>query len=897
MRLDTDPQRSHDVAYGKSARETKGSTAEAQERRDDSISGNLRGEGGPGLSGGQGRVGPVLVDPSTHAASSWAAAGGSVVRVANKKKQLPETEVEAYSFIRQRLGELGWVVKSPSLTTGGQVWTQNQCLAHAEIKLALGTMRPENIIKISETAVWVIEAKASRSELNKAIDEAVSEYAKRINDLKSLTVSAVLATGVAGSEQAGYLVTTKMRVDGRWRTVTINGQDATGLLSPDNVRVLIEQRSSDIRDYAPPQRLFLQAAERINELLHLGGINKNDRAKTMAALLLSVLETPPNVESSLTILIDDINTRSAALLKEHGKPEFAPFVRILPPSNTSNHVKFRQALVQTIQELRNLNIRSAMNSSTDVLGQFYEVFLKYGNGAKEIGIVLTPRHVTRFAVEAIGISSNDIVLDPACGTGGFLVAAFDHVRRESTKPQVERFKQHGLFGIEQESYVAVLAIVNMIFRGDGKHNIMEGNCFTTHLTSRTVGSHATAAFAKQKCPVGEEPVTRVLMNPPFALQASHEKEYRFVSRALELMVDGGLLFSLVPMDVMFGRGDEKVWRVNDLLAHNTLVGVVSFPDQLFVPAALKQVVGIIVKKGIPHAKKQDVFWGRVAHDGHVVVKARRLPANDLVPPRNEPNDIDRVLPALQGFVPNPGKVQWNEPLLYKTAPIDFSDPLLELLPEAYVDNLNVTREALVQEIEGIVRNTIASIIRFRQESNDGALPIQASTLTKTKMKGSVLGRMASFRLDGLYDLVAGDYHSAAEVPSGDIPLVSCGDADNGITGFVDPPKDKIYRGRLTIAFNGMNTLTTKYHPYSFAAKDDVAVCIPKSSMRLTTQVFIQAMINRERWRYSYYRKCFIEKLKRFTIMLPAKGGVVDEGSIAELVSAIPYWDALAQAGI
>ena len=88
-----------------------------------------------------------------------------------------------------------------------------------------------------------------------------------------------------------------------------------------------------------------------------------------------------------------------------------------------------------------------MNSSTDVLGQFYEVFLKYGNGAKEIGIVLTPRHITRFAVDAIGISPNDIVLDPACGTGGFLVAAYDHIRRTATLPQVDRFKVNNLFGL------------------------------------------------------------------------------------------------------------------------------------------------------------------------------------------------------------------------------------------------------------------------------------------------------------------------------------------------------------------------------------------------------------------------------------------------------------------
>ena len=126
-------------------------------------------------------------------------------------------------------------------------------------------------------------------------------------------------------------------------------------------------------------------------------------------------------------------------------------------SKHNSRVKFKNALVRTIQELENLNIRSAMNSSTDVLGQFYEVFLKYGNGAKEIGIVLTPRHITRFAVEAIGISSHDVVLDLACGTGGFLVAAFHHVR-PGTPAQLERFKEHNLFGIEQESYVAVLAI-------------------------------------------------------------------------------------------------------------------------------------------------------------------------------------------------------------------------------------------------------------------------------------------------------------------------------------------------------------------------------------------------------------------------------------------------------
>jgi type I restriction-modification system DNA methylase subunit len=53
-------------------------------------------------------------------------------------------------------------------------------------------------------------------------------------------------------------------------------------------------------------------------------------------------------------------------------------------------------LKHTIKELNSLDIKNAMASGKDVLGEFYEKFLKYGNGAKEIGIVLTPRHITEF---------------------------------------------------------------------------------------------------------------------------------------------------------------------------------------------------------------------------------------------------------------------------------------------------------------------------------------------------------------------------------------------------------------------------------------------------------------------------------------------------------------------
>ena len=626
-----------------------------------------------------------------------------------------QSEVEAYSFIRDQLRDLGWVVKDPSKTANGQVWTQNQCLAHAHIKAALGATRPENIVKLSENAFWVIEAKASRKALSKALDEAIRLYANEINSVPG-QARAFLATGVAGSEDLGYLVRTKAFIGGQWMEVTINGQIATGLLSPRQAGGLLADQISDVHDFAPPQILFLNAAERINGVLHIGGINKNDRAKTMAALLLSVIDEPPNLETKLPVLIGEINTRSAAVLTQNGKPEFAPYVHILPPSNAKNHVKFKGALVKTIQELQNLNIRSAMNSSTDVLGQFYEVFLKYGNGAKEIGIVLTPRHITRFAVKAVGVSSDDIVLDPACGTGGFLVAAFDHVSQTSTEVQQERFKKYNIFGIEQESAVAALAVVNMIFRGDGKNNIVEGNAFTTYLKKRSVNGHSSAAYTGKQPDAGNEAVTRVLMNPPFALKGSTDKEYLFVSQALSVMANGRVLFSLLPLGALFGDHDAKVWRRDELLANHTLLAVLTLPEELFYPAAQKQVAAIVVKRGVPHPKEQAVFWARIFQDGHVKSKSKRLPASDFTPPRQEPDQLVDVLPFLQNFIAHPDTVNVNEPRFYKTAPIDFSDPLLELIPEVYLDTEAVTPAQLGQAVDDMARQTAAFLVKFGRES-------------------------------------------------------------------------------------------------------------------------------------------------------------------------------------
>lgn len=618
-----------------------------------------------------------------------------------------DTETDAYAWIKRDLKEKGWDVKNPTRHHQGEVYTQNEVFSHQELRTQLGRDQPENVVKITENDFWVIEAKRAHTQLQQALDQAEG-YANNIN--RSSSIRAVIISGVAGNEYDGY-ITKSMFFDGTdFRPIRINRREVSGLLQREVAKRIVRENEPELEDIPIDKALFLSKAEKINAILHLGAINKNYRARVMAALLLSLIdETPPNRNNPPTILIEEINSRARRVLTLQGKGNFANFIRIALPPTEDNHAKFRNALVQTMQELDSLEIRSAMNSGTDVLGEFYEVFLKYGNGAKEIGIVLTPRHITKFAAEVVNVTLQDIVYDPTCGTGGFLVAALDYVRRNSNETQLNRFKQHNVFGIDQEPEVVALALVNMIFRGDGKTNITEGNCFQKKLKSGVIGGHQSAAYvSREESNENQEPVRKVLMNPPFALKTSDEKEYKFVDHALKQMQDGGILFSVLPSSIMIKGGKVLAWR-RQLLQHNTLLAVITFPPDLFYPIG-QHTIGVFVKKGTPHPNSQDVFWIRAINDGLLKKKGRRLPN-----PR-APNDLESIKNSLKSFIINPQIEIENIQEFKKASPIDLSDRHLELVPEAHLDSSVPTITDIEEGMENLIRQNVAYMIKSRREN-------------------------------------------------------------------------------------------------------------------------------------------------------------------------------------
>lgn len=791
------------------------------------------------------------------------------------RRRPTDTEVDAYIFIKENLKALGWDVRNPERTDGGQVYTQNECLANPEIHRLLGQERPENIVRINDEVLWVIEAKRSHTELETAVREA-EDYADKLNCGRAFRAKFV--SGVAGNSTDSFLIKNVYRSNGHYSPVTMNGVETSGLLSPDFCRIILDTNKPEIEDPPIDEKLFISRANVINEILHLGAVNPHSRANVMAALLLSMLsDTGPNIqERRPDILISDINARVVSVLREQGKVEFAPYMNIALPTTRDNHIKFRQALVDTVQELRNLNIRSAMNSGADWLGAFYEVFLKYANWAQDLGIVLTPRHITRYVADVMDVQVNDIGFDPTCGTGGFLVAAFDDVKKKATPKQLAQFKRNSVFGIEQDAGVAALAVVNMIFRGDGKNNIIEGNCFSKFLERTTVDGATSAKYIAT--PAQNPPVTKTMMNPPFSLKRGSEKEYRFIDQALAQMQDGGLLFSVLPYAAMVKRGGYFTWRKNFLLPHHTLLSVVTFPGDLFYPVAVPSV-GIFIKKGIPHNRRNRVLWVRAITDGLLKSKGKRLPNARAA------NDLERVHNLLRAFVHNPIHPVPNENQFTKAVAIDFEDKKLELVPEVYLDQAAPSKNQIAESIEHSVRDLFSYLIKI----NKAILKPELLPEGKPAKLGNPVWE--SFNITKYFNLKRGNFHSIADLDPGPYPTISRTSTDNGLIGFYDKPEKAVVWNPGTISVSTV-TGDAFIQPVPFIATDNVVLLTAKpeyKDLRLTTLLFIAVMINEVKWRYSYGRQCYKTKFATTNIMLPVKNSRLDEGFMQGAVESASYW--------
>jgi type I restriction enzyme M protein len=795
------------------------------------------------------------------------------------------SEFRSYEYIGTNLKKLGWDPRSPAKHPDGETYWQQECHDDERIKEQLNGMKPENVIKVKENEFYVIEAKPKKSQIDMALEEAKNDYAKAINNHKK--ISSRIITGIAGSDSEGYIIKNQFLQKNKFLPITVNGEELDTLISPQIANILLEKNEANIQDVPVDEKRFSDSAIKINEILHHSSINSNERARIISALLLSVVDkTKPNIDADPDVFFNDINARVKAVLKKSNKEFIYPFIKLENPIKEDIQKKRKDAFVKTLDEFDVLNIRLAMNSGTDVLGKFYEVFLKYGNGAKEIGIVLTPRHITKFAVDVLRIELDDIVFDPCCGTGGFLVAAYDYVKNKFGIENTDLFKENNIFGIEADQDVVALAIVNMIFRGDGKNNIIHGDTFENFLTHKKNGPVNTAKYKDNSNPPFIPPVNKVLMNPPFSKESSKEKEWNFIEHALKQMIDEGVLFSVLPRGVMVKSGKFKNSR-KKILEKNTILAVVNFPTDLFYPTGT-QTCGIFIKKGVPQQKNHNVLWLDIKTDGLLKSKGRRLPSSRTT------NDLKEKMNMVKNFIADPTISIKNIPRVQKACPLDPHDELNELAPEVYFDEEPPTEDKLKSRTEQTVREFISFLVKdSRYDDFEKNVVNNNSDLFKTNLKKNNQIHWKEIPITDIFKtpLKTGDYHVSGQLDPGSIPLVSCSTENNGFEGKFDIPKNKTIKNAITIASDGQ-PLATFLHYFPFVTKDNVIICIPNKNYKFTTLLFFVTQLNYLKWRFSYGRKCYLNKTDKVKIFVPYKNKEIDEHHIEKLVKDSNSWEIL-----
>ncbi len=635
-----------------------------------------------------------------------------------------------------------------------------------------------------------------------------------------------------------------------------------------------------------------EIAEQLNEVLHSASVNKDDRIMVVTSLLLaqqySKLDATPEAEE----FVSEINNRVRCAFSGRNKNELYKYIEIRLPDRKEARDKFYKALVKAAELLEELKIWAVMDAGTDVLGKLYDTFLRYGNGPKDIGIVLTPGHIAEFACEVLDINHNDLVYDPTCGTGGFLVSALNKVRLCSSDREFADFRDNRVFGVEQQSKVAALAVANMIFHRAARDNIINNDCFSQRLTGIEVNGLSSARFLslteedRSKSAGNNRVVTKVLMNPPFSLKERDEKEFRFIEHALEQMQDGGLLFSVVPYSMLVKQGQDRQFRKR-LLRHNTLLSVITLPQDLFYPVGI-HTAGIIIKKGVPHPEDRKVLWVRAISDGYVKVKGRRLPCE------KRDNNIEQITRMVKDFIKDPDTALEEVKGFHVVCPVDRRDKSLELVPEAYLRE----REPLsVEEIKEGLEKTLREFLAFLIWS--GLLPVEDIKSINMESADGKIAYHSNFKEVALKDILGhpykGPYHIHGGLDIGSIPLISTSAQNNGVAGYFDVPGSLTFKDAITVTSDGA-PLTAFYHPYVFTAKDNVIIFEPGSDLKYSTIFYIVTEINRIKWRFSYGRKCYLNKIDKVKIFIPVKGdGSIDQDYIEDIVNTLPGWHLAKQA--
>ena len=228
-------------------------------------------------------------------------------------------------------------------------------------------------------------------------------------------------------------------------------------------------------------------------------------------------------------------------------------------------------------------IRFDSSEEIHILGRLYETLLReMRDAAGDSGEFYTPRPVVRFMVEALAPKLGETVLDPACGTGGFLVESFTHLEKQADTVEKRTILQNAsILGGEAKSLPFLLAQMNLLLHGVEAPRIDPDNSLRFRLAE--IGEAERVDVILTNPPFGGEEERGILSNFPEDRRTA-ETTLLFLQLIMRRLKRGGRgrAAVVVPNGTLFGDGVSARIKA-DLLQHFNLHTIVRLPEGVFAP--------------------------------------------------------------------------------------------------------------------------------------------------------------------------------------------------------------------------------------------------------------------------------------------------------------------------
>ena len=244
-----------------------------------------------------------------------------------------------------------------------------------------------------------------------------------------------------------------------------------------------------------------------------------------------------------------------------------------------NYMKSGTLMRQVINKINEIDFTSS--DDRHMFGDLYEKILKDLQSAGNAGEYYTPRAVTQFMADMVAPKLGEKILDPACGTGGFLTCALNNIRSQQVKTiEDERLLQSSIFGVEKKQLPHSLCITNMLLHDiDVPSNIKHDNTLARPLIS--YGPKDRVEVVLTNPPFGGMEEDGIENNFPTGLR-TRETADLFLVFIMHILKDGGRCGMVLPDGTLFGEGVKT--RIKEkLLIECNLHTVVRLPNGVFSP--------------------------------------------------------------------------------------------------------------------------------------------------------------------------------------------------------------------------------------------------------------------------------------------------------------------------